>query len=156
MVVLTISLPLGHPFSNSLKGWRGRPLLPLRFLLLFFLAHSNCPHQCPLFVYLHFYKGHVTSIRPSDDNKKNDGRKLNNTYADRNKYLIYRLQTSAPDLHNMHVAYRGWSSPTFPLLKWNFKDPVNEGLLLVSYVRTNTGWKRKTTTLKYLTSKWES
>ena len=29
--------------------------------------------------------------------------------------------------------------PTLPLLKWNFKDSTNEGLLIISYDQMNTG-----------------
>ena len=50
---------------------------------------------------------------------------------------------------------KGDQVPTLSFLEWNFKDPTDEGLLLVNYIRTNASWNGKMTTLKHLANKWE-
>ena len=125
MVVFPVSLPFRCPLFDGLRGWWGRPLLPLRLIFLLFPAPSSCPHLHPLPGCLHFYKGKMKSVRPSDDKKKNDERKFNNTNADGNRYLKYELQVSALDHHSMRATYRGWSNPYTSIAQMEFQG-LNE------------------------------
>jgi len=45
---------------------------------------------------------------------------------------------------------KGDQVPTLPLLKRDFKDPTNEGLLLVNYDRMDTSWKRENNDIRAL------